>query len=136
MKTQSILGLCLSASLLFAGSAAMADKGKDKDKPKNARAMQVQLDKKTGKIMNEADDSDLTAKVAEEAETIVDAKGMMPVEAEPPQYHADGSVSAKLGTENLEYLVLTVGEDGEKTLSHQKEDDLNLKAVEQDKGEQ
>lgn len=132
MKIQTLLGLCLSASLVLAAPAAMADKGKDK--PKNARAMQVQLDKKTGKIMNEADDSDLTAEVAE-AETIVDAKGMMPVESEAPQYHADGSVSAKLGTKHLEYLVLTVDESGEKTLSHQNEDDLNLKAVEQDKGE-
>lgn len=136
MKTQSVLGLCLSACLLLAGPAAMADKGKGKDKPKNARAMQVQIDKKTGKIMNEADDSKLTAETAAaKAETIVDAKGMMPVEAEPPQYHADGSVSAKLGTKNLEYLVVTIDENGEKTLSHQKADELTLEAVEQNKGE-
>ena len=109
MKTQSILGLCLSMSLLLIGPTAMADKGKDQEKQKNARAMQVQLDKKTGKKLSAPDDSDLTAKVAA-AEPIVDAKGMMPVAAEPPQYHADGSVSAKLGTENLKYLVLTVGE--------------------------
>lgn len=132
MKIQLILGLCLSASLLLAGPTAMADKGKDK--PKNARAMQVQIDKKTGKIMNEATD-EAPAPALVEADTIVDAKGMMPVDSEPQQYHADGTVSAKLGTEHLEYLVLTVGENGEKTLSHQREDDLNLKAVEQDKGE-
>jgi hypothetical protein len=132
MKIQLILGLCLSASLLLAGPTAMADNGKDK--PKNARAMQVQIDKKTGKIMNEATD-EVPTSARVEADTIVDAKGMMPVEAEPQQYHADGTVSAKLGTENLEYLVITIGEDGEKRLSHQKEDDLNLKAVEQDKGE-
>lgn len=132
MKIHSILGLCLSATLMLAGPPAMADKGKDK--PKNARAMQVQLDKKTGKIMNEADDSDLSAKAAA-AESVVDTSGMMPVTNEAPQYHADGSVSAKLGTKNLKYLVLTVGENGEKTLSHQKQEDLNLQVIEQDKGE-
>lgn len=132
MKIQSLLGLCLGASLLLAGPVALADKGKDK--PKNARAMQVQLDKKTGRIMNEADDADLTAK-ASSAEAVVDAKGIMPTQGEAPQYHADGSVSAKLGTENLKYLVLTIDDDGNKTLTHQKLDNLNLKTAEQHKGE-
>ena len=134
MKIQTVLGFCLSGCLMMVGPLAVADNDKDKSNNRSARAMQVQLDKKTGKIMNQADDSDLAAKAAE-AETIVDTKGMMPVESEPPQYHADGSVSAKLGTKNMKYLVLTVGENGAKTLSHQKEDDLNLKAIEQDKGE-
>lgn len=134
MQIKQVLGLCLSMSLLCAAPAALADKDQDKDKPKNARAVQVQLDKKTGKKLSAEDDADLSAKPA--AEPIVDTKGMMPVQAEPPQYHADGTVSAKLGTENLEYLVMTVDANGEKTLSHQKPAHLKLQAVEQDKEEQ
>ncbi len=133
MKNQSILGLCLSASLLLAGPAAMADKNKDEDKPKNARAVQVQLDKKTGKKLSAPDDSNLDA-VSAEAESTVDLSGMMPVRTEPPQYHADGTISMKMGTEHLKYLVMIVDEDGEKTLVHQKTDQVDLQAT-KDKGE-
>lgn len=130
MKIQPVLGLCLGITLLCAAPAAMADK----DAPKNARAVQVQLDKKTGKKLSAPDDSDLSAEIAA-AEPIVDTKGIMPAAAEPQQYHADGTVSARLGTENLEYLVMTVGENGEKSLSHQKLEHLKLQAPPQDKGE-
>ena len=130
MKSLTLLGLSLSVCLLLAGPA-VADKGKDK--PKNARAMQVQLDKKTGKKLSAPDDSEQAAAAA--AETVVDTKGMMPVQAEPPQYHADGSKSARIGTENLKFLVVTMDENGKKTLTHQPINDVNLELSKQDKGE-
>lgn len=130
MKSLTLLGLSLSVCLLLAGPA-VADKGKDK--PKNARAMQVQLDKKTGKKLSAPDDSEQAAAAA--AETVVDTKGMMPVQAEPPQYHADGSMSARIGTENLKFLVVTIDEEGNKTLTHQPIEDVNLELSEHDKGE-
>ena len=130
MKSQILLGLSLSISLLLAGPA-IAEKGKDK--PKNARAMQVQLDKKTGKKLSAPDDSDLSAEAV--AETVVDTRGMMPAKAEPPQYHADGSMSARIGIENLKFLVVTMDEDGNKTVTHQPIDNVDLELSEQDEGE-
>lgn len=130
MKSRSLLGLCLGVSLLMAGPA-IADKGNDK--PKNARAMQVMLDKNTGKKLSAPDDSEQTTAAA--AETVVDTKGIMPTQAEPPQYHADGSMSARIGTENLKFLVVTMDADGNKTMSHQRIDNVDLELTEQDKGE-
>ena len=130
MKSLTLLGLSLGVSLLLAGPA-IADKGKDK--PKNAKAMQVQLDKKTGKKLSAPDDAEPSAEAI--GETVVDTRGMMPAKAEPPQYHADGSMSARIGIENLKFLVVTMDEDGNKTLTHQPIDDVNLELSEQDKGE-
>lgn len=133
MKFKSILGLCLSGSLLFAGQAALADKGKKKSNNRSEQAVQVHIDKETGKKIGAADDSNLGAK--EEASTVVDVSGMMPVESEPAQYHADGSMSAKIGTEHLKYLVMTVDENGEKAIMHQNSDEIDLEAT-VDKGEE
>lgn len=130
MKLLTLLGLSLGVSLLLAGPA-VADKGKDN--PKNAKAMQIQLDKKTGKKLSAPDDSEQPFEAA--AEAIVDTRGMMPIKAEPPQYHADGSMSARIGIENLKFLVVTMDEEGNKTVTHQPIDDVNLELSEQDKGE-
>jgi hypothetical protein len=130
MKSLTLLGLSLGVSLLLAGPA-IADKGKDK--PKNAKAMQVMLDKKTGKKLSAPDDSEPSAEAL--GETIVDTRGMMPAKAEPPQYHADGSMSARIGIENLKFLVVTMDEDGNKTVTHQPIDDVNLEHSAHDKGE-
>ena len=130
MKSRSLLGLCLGVSLLVAGPA-IADKGNDK--PKNARAMQVMLDKNTGKKLSAPDDSEQTTAAA--AETVIDTKGIMPTQAEPPQYHADGSMSARIGTENLKFLVVTMDADGNKNMSHQRIDNVDLELTQQDKGE-
>lgn len=130
MKLLTLLGLSLGVSLLLAGPA-VADKGKDN--PKNAKAMQIQLDKKTGKKLSAPDDSEQPFEAA--AEAIVDTRGMMPIRAEPPQYHADGSMSARIGIENLKFLVVTMDEEGNKTVTHQPIDDVNLELSEQDKGE-
>lgn len=134
MKTQTLLGLCLSASLVLAAPAAMADKGKGKGKPQaaKAQAMQIQIDKKTGKKMSAPDDSDLSVKPAA-SETVVDQSGRMSLKSQGPQYHADGSISAKLGTENMEYLVLRVDEDGKKIISHQTPEEFDAQAGEQQK---
>jgi len=125
MKIQSILGLCLSASLVLAAPAAMADKGKSKGKSPAAKvqAMQIKIDKKTGKKLSAEDDSDLSAKAAAAA-PLVDAKGMMPAQSQAVQRHADGSMSAQLGVEHLQYTVLTIGEDGQQTMTHQRIDEI------------
>lgn len=130
MKTQTLLGLCLSASLVLAAPAAMADKGKGKSEAKKAQAMQIQIDKKTGKKLSAPDDSDLSVKPAA-TEAVVDTSGRMSVKSQGPQYHADGSISAKLGTENMEYLILKVDEDGKKIISHQTSKEFDAQAGEQ-----
>lgn len=128
MNIQSILGLCLSGSLLFAGQAALADKGKEKSNNRSEQAVQVHLDKETGKKLGAADDSNLGA-AKEAADPIVDTSGLMPVESEPAQYHSDGSMSAKIGTEHLKFLVMTVDENGEKAIMHQESDEIDLEAT-------
>lgn len=129
MKSLTLLGLSLGVSLFLAGPA-VAEKGKDK--PKNAKAMQIQLDKKTGKKLSAPDDSEQSA---EAATPVLDTRGMMPTKAEPPQYHADGSISARIGTENLKFLVVTIDENGNRTLTHQPINDVDLELSAQDKGE-
>lgn len=134
MKIQSVLGLCLSGSLLLAGQAALADNGKEKSNNRSEQAVQVHLDKETGKKMGAADDSNLGA-TEEAAAPIVDTNGMVPVKSEPAQYHADGSMSAKIGTEHLKFLVMTVDENGEKAILHQESDEIDLEAT-VEKGEE
>lgn len=133
MKINPLLGLCLSTSLLFAGTATMADNGKDK--PKNARAMQVQLDKRTGKKLSAPDDSSASVEAAATT-AIAEDSGVMAVRAESPRFSADGSRAARLGTENLKYLVLSVDENGNKTLSHQRPEHLDLQSSKQATEEQ
>ena len=98
MKIQTVLGLCLSGEVdRIAGPLAMADSDKEKSNNRSEQAVQVHIDKATGKKMAAADDSDLGA-TKEAAAPVVDVSGMMPVQSEPAQYHADGIVSAKIGT--------------------------------------
>jgi hypothetical protein len=132
MKIQTVLGLCLSGSLLLTGQVALAADGKSNNR--SERAVQVHIDKETGKKMAAADDSNLGA-TEEAAAPIVDTSGMMPVKSEPAQYHADGSMSAKIGTEHLKFLVMTVDENGEKAILHQDSDKIDLEAT-VDKGEE
>jgi hypothetical protein len=82
--------------------------------------------------MGAADDSNLGA--TEAAAPVVDTSGMMPVQSEPVQYHSDGSSSARIGTEHLKFLVMTVDEDGAKAIVHQEADEIDLEAS-VDKGE-
>lgn len=134
MKLRSLLGLCLSGSLLLAGQAALADKNdKEKSNNRSERAVQVHIDKETGRKMSASDDS--VAAVEATEPVVVDLSGRLPAETEPPQYHSNGMVSIKTGAEHLKYLVVTIDEDGNKSFVHQRMDDVDLNAK-ADKGEE
>lgn len=125
MNTQLLLGLCLSAALMLAGPVAFADNGKGKSNAKGARAVQVQIDKKTGKKIA-PDDSDAAVQASPTAAAAAasDLSKVMPAQNSDVKYNADGSMSAQLGSENLKYLVMTIDEDGNRTVNHQTADSI------------
>ena len=136
MRTKTVLGLCLSASVLLAGQFALA--GDDDGNITSKSAMQMHLDATTGDKISSTDDAKLAAaalatRQGRAENGLVDTRGMMPASAEPARHHSDGSISIRLGTENLEYLVMTVDENGKKSLSHQKEAELTLTDSNDDK---
>jgi len=122
MKIQTLLGLCLSGSLLFAGSAAMADDNKSNNR--SARAVQVHIDKEGRKTAPDDSDAAVASAVATQTAIASDVSKVMPAENSDVQYNADGSMSAQLGSSNLKYLVMTVDEDGTKSVTHQSADKL------------
>jgi hypothetical protein len=123
MKKQMLLGLCLGGCLVIAGPAAMADDGKSNNR--SARAVQVHLDKDGRKTA--PDDSSVAIQAAT-IEPSANVSMIMPSEHQAPQLNADGSTSMQLGAENLKYLYLTVGEDGQMTMSHRSSKELDMSA--------
>jgi len=124
MKIESVLGFCLSGCLMFAGPLAFADNNNDKSDNRSARAVQVHIDKEGRKITPADADDATVASVAVATATDSDVSKMMPVENSEVRHHADGSMSARLGSRNMKYLVMTINEDGEKSVSHQTMEDL------------
>jgi len=118
MRLRLLLALFLSASLFLVGSAVFADDDDDHAAP----AMQVMIDEKTGKKTEREDDAGNTPSMVTTG--IVDTgrnsniSAMMPAKSQPPQYHADGSISAQLGLEHFKYLVVTKNENGEPVMTH------------------
>ena len=116
MKIQTLLGLCLSGSLLFAGSAAMADDNKTNNR--SARAVQVHIDKQGRKTAPAESDAAVTTSAA--TVTAVDSglSKVMPAQNSDVQHNADGSMSAQLGSASMKYVVMTIDEDGKKSVQH------------------
>lgn len=73
-----------------------------------------------------------SAAIADDDTVIVDASAnsniaaMIPATSEGITYNADGSMSARVGLDQLKYLVATRNEEGELVLSHQEIDDVDL----------
>lgn len=131
MNTKSVLGLGLSGILLLAGPAALADKDNSQPNSSKARAVQVHIDKDTGrKTVPDDLDAD-TASLSAESPAVVDASGTMSARNQPLQHRADGSMSIRFGTESLKFVVLTIGDDGQKKVTHQSIDELAVQAEEQ-----
>lgn len=123
MKVQTILGLCLSGSLLLAGQSTLADNGKEKSNNRSERAVQVQIDKKTGKKIAQ-DDADAanagkTKSVQPAAVPSSQTDLLLPAQSEAPVEHGDGTRSARVGQEHLKYLAVSIDENGNKVFTHQ-----------------
>ena len=49
----------------------------------------------------------------------VSARTGFPVKSQGPVRNADGSLSARVGLEEMKYMVLTIDKDGKRTITHQ-----------------
>jgi hypothetical protein len=125
MKLRLLLGTSLSLCILLAGPAANADNANGKAHGKSAPAVQVQIDKRTGK--KTMPDDSLQAELAAQSDEGLEAAAAVagvPMDSQPAQINADGSMSAKVGLRDMKFAVVTVGEDGQKSFSHQSADEL------------
>jgi hypothetical protein len=94
--------------------SAQADPGNGKAK---GHAMQIQIDKKTGKKITPDDSAPLPA--AATTTTTAAASGLMPLESSGPRQHADGSVSAQLGLRQMKFVTMSIDENGNREVEHQ-----------------
>ena len=109
-----MLGLCLGVSMALSVFTAQADPGNGKAK---GHAMQIQIDKKTGKKIRPDDSAPLPA--AATTTTTAAASGLMPLESSGPRQHADGSVSAQLGLRQMKFVTMSIDENGNREVEHQ-----------------
>ncbi len=133
MTLKRLLALYVGVSVFLVSPAIMADDNDDdSDSDESASGMQVLLDKKTGEVLEGEDDSDRSAEAAAAAQGVTDSgrnvnvSSMIGQQAGPQEYHSDGTVSMKLGLDQMEYLAVTVGEDGELVYSHIETDDESV----------
>lgn len=114
MRKRPMLGLCLGVSMALSVVTAQADPGNGKAK---GHAMQIQIDKKTGKKIRPDDSAPLPA--AATTTTTAAASGLMPLESSGPRQHADGSVSAQLGLRQMKFVTMSIDENGNREVEHQ-----------------
>jgi hypothetical protein len=114
MRKRPMLGLCLGVSMALSVVSAQADPGNGKAK---GHAMQIQIDKKTGKKIRPDDSAPLPA--AATTTTTAAASGLMPLESSGPRQHADGSVSAQLGLRQMKFVTMSIDENGNREVEHQ-----------------
>lgn len=119
MEKRTMLGLCLGVSMALSFVSAQADdsaKGKAK-----GHAMQIKVDKKTGKKISRDDDT-VEVDKASAADSTVDsltASGIMPLESSGVRHHADGAVSAQLGLRHMKFVTMSIDESGNREVEHQ-----------------
>ena len=114
MRKRPMLGLCLGVSMALSVVSAQADPGNGKAK---GHAMQIQIDKKTGKKITPDDSAPLPA--AATTTTTAAASGLMPLDSSGPRQHADGSVSAQLGLRQMKFVTMSIDENGNREVEHQ-----------------
>ena len=131
MSFRDLLALHVGAILFLSGAAAIADDDDDDDDDE-APAVQIMSDDK-GRALDADDDG---AKAPQFKSSVVTDTGlnanisvMMSAESGPAQYHADGTVSAKLGLDQMNVLVVQVDENGELVYSHNAKGDLSAPDV-------
>lgn len=116
MRKRPVLGLCLGVSMALSVVSAQADPGKGKAKGHSGPAMQIQIDKKTGKKISPDDSAQVSAAAAT---TAAAASGIMPLESSAARRHADGSVSAQLGLRQMKFVTMSIDENGNREVEHQ-----------------
>jgi hypothetical protein len=140
MKMLKVLGPGLGVCLMLAGFTAQADA--EPQDSATAAGLRIQIDPKTGKKTTAADDSDLArtqpgsraaapgardaAASSRQAADLanISAKLGVPVDSPAPVRNADGSLSARVGLNDMKYLVMTIDQDGKRSVSHRTLDQL------------
>ena len=96
-----------------------------------------------GEAMDQEDDASATAAAAstavvEDTGRNVNVSTMMRADTDPQQYHADGTVSVKMGLDSLNYLAVKLDEDGNPVYLHtaNPEEDLKIEVDDVTTGEQ
>lgn len=112
-------GLGLSAALIFSFSMALADDDQGRVNSRSAQAVQVYIDKDTGRKTVPDDSAESAATTAAQSFSATVTSGIMPASNQALQQHADGTLSFRLGTESMRFMVLAIGEDGQRTIEHQ-----------------
>ena len=137
MTTQSLLAPCLGVCLLLAGIAAQAEDENGEPAPASLR---IHIDEKTGKktLPDESDQVQVATRAAapgaqaaaasREAAALagISAKLGIPVDSQAPVRNADGSLSARVGLNDMKYLVMTIDKDGKRSVSHRTIDELSV----------
>lgn len=121
MTFRLLLPLFMGASLILVGPPVFADDDDD-ESDRTAPAMQVMIDEKTGNLMEDEDDSGdsqgMTTTGMTDTGRNSNISAMIPGESQPPQYNADGSMSAQIGFEHFKYLVVTKDQSDELVMTH------------------
>ncbi len=123
MKLRKLLALFVGVALSCGIFPAYADDDDDDDDDDASPAMQVMLDERTGAKLEAEDDSGAASGLAVTTGVIdrgtnANISAMIPATTEGPVYHADGSMSARIGLENLKYLSVVRTPDGEFVYLH------------------
>ncbi len=127
MKTRPILGLCLGVSLALSAASVQADPGNGKAK---GHAMQIQIDKKTGR-KTMPDDSVQTS--TETASSVADdsAATFMPLEGRLlPSNGAGTGQTAQIGLRQMKFMTMTIDENGNRHVDHKTLDEIESDTTE------
>ncbi len=127
MSLRDLFAIHLAASMLFA-SPVFADDDDDEDD--GGPVMQVMIDESTGKKTSQVDDvarpGSASTVVVQDSGRSAAVSAFIGATSEGPTYHADGTVSAKIGLDQMNYLIMTIDESGRKTFSHASTDPAEL----------
>lgn len=122
MNTKKFLYVCFGAALVFPAASIHAES--------QEKAMQVQIDPKTGRKIP-PDDSAGTAPGGPNSATLMErANSPMPMEGSTSLQTTESGVPyAKLGLRQLKFLKVQIGPDGKRRYSHEARGENLMPAV-------
>ena len=130
MKTRPILGLCLGVSLALSVASVQADPGNGKAKGHSGPAMQIQIDKKTGR-KTLPDDSVQTSTETASSAADDSAVAFMPLEGRLlPSSGAGTGQTAQIGLRQMKFMTMTIDENGNRHVDHKTLDEIESDTTE------
>lgn len=111
MKSHRVVGLMAGLAIAVAAASVQAEPGKGAEK--KAQAMQIMIDKQTGRKVI-PDDSDASAGALDAATT----ESAYPMESYSIGTNDLGNEGAFVGAEHHQTLVMTIDENGKRHIGH------------------